>query len=350
MSSGIIISTQSPLPNPQSFPCTGGTAYALNKATNLPIFKMHRNAQVHNEIERAQFGAIANNSIIYITGHGDETADSLGGQYLAANSIRAQHINWKIESYADLICSNANLKEGDHITIVLWACFGGAGSEESTAAQLGRHLKARNINSTIISSTAPLERFDGKYSRVEKEGDCLKFRTPTRAIRVFKFSEKPGFEEWHTNQDIYFDEKGCTLSLLTKEDAVKEAQTSRDLLHDVDRALKNSPYYRDSFGRDKTPEDYLREHGETFLLRKSNTPYPGYFTFSVTYKGSDNKYYNTRYVIDGKGNVFGVDAKTLELIPKSIEQGENWLSSITKYYQNITHSKEIPRQPQSLKK
>jgi hypothetical protein len=326
MANGIIISTQTP-EDKTTFPRQGGTAFAINKATDLPIVHMHRDAKARKE-ELSAYGGISDKSTVYISGHGDTEGDELTGGYInLGENIRNSH-DWTLQQYRDLIVSNSSLKRGDSITVVLWACYGGKGGKDSTAAKLANLLKESGINSRIIASTKPLLRFNGSYDSDESPESKLRFRTYYASeIRVFEMSDK-GLTKSRVKEPIYIGKNGVgNVNLLN----TKHYPTHLVLDYLTDKSL-----YKSDYSKEKGVRPYLNENVD-FILRPSNSNKSSN-VFTASFFLSDDDILNTRFRIDDSGTleVQHVD-KTWGVLPRNEAMIETAIGRHVNYRRQIAN-------------
>lgn len=291
MPNGIIISTQSPIEG-NTWPRPGGTAFALAKATEFPVIKMHRNG-LPREDEKTILGGLTNGGIVFITGHGSSGGNAFSGLYQSNESSESSVIqNWQLSAYCNLIMNNSSLKEGDSLTLVLWACKAGAGQAESTAAKLLELFLDKGISTRIIASTENLQRFDGTFIADEEDGRKIKFRTKPGSINIFDSilaDEKKGFKTRVHNGSLFFSLAGIHLNNAHFEMVCKDSLYRKEI---------------------DSPEDasaFLEANQERVIFHRSQVSVPGKEHFAMTYRQSDGTTQTEFFYLDETNKLTSCD-------------------------------------------
>lgn len=327
---GIIISTQTPS-NEETFPRPGGTSWGLSKATGLSAIHMHRDGLARsNEVKLLNH--VDDNGIVFITGHGSTKGNVFGGNYVSL----AQEINtmwkWSLDTYVNLICDNSALglkaKRGESpkLTLVLWVCYGGQGSKNSTAAKMIELFKDKGIDVTIIANNAATTRFPG-FDNISdyNEERGLPFLAPHYAnIRVFK-SFDGEVKEYTVSEQIYFGKSGITG--LPENFELQERVRSIEL---DKRFVKLSTIEQFDL------ESYLRTKPGFFLLtespfNKTESDSNQYYYFDILYLDESGKSKKASHRIDQHG-----------IVTKKIEQDGivDWLSCYEESSNQLTKATE----------
>lgn len=293
MPSGLIISTQSPADVGTSS-CPGGAAEALSRATKHPVIEIHPDGRVRSDA-CGFIAPIADGDIVYITGHGRERSDTFSGVYSPADNIKSVMTKWDLHTYVDLITSNSNLQEGDSLTLVLWACNSGAGGINSTAAKLGNLFRYRGINTRIIASVAPLQRFDGRFLTLEDPDGRLRYRVErAEHIRVFDCL-RSGITEWHNRGHLCFTPEGiCGLNL------IQGSAIEPPLLTE----MRTSSYYLDCAEVTATISFLENNPQQVFILQESAVFIPNTTVFTAFFSKISAGIGHLRFAITADNKLF----------------------------------------------
>ncbi|HHT9950817.1 TPA: hypothetical protein ACT9K3_000641 [Legionella pneumophila] len=305
MPSGIIISTSTPVPG-STFPRNGGTAIALQRATQLPIVSMHTDAKARPE-EISHFKKLSNGSIVYITGQLYKAGSTLiRGVCNESGStpVGSIDMSWKLEDIRDLILENASLQSGDKLTIVLWMSNAAENSPNSTAVKLARSFREKGIYVTIISSKGVLDRFDGSYGKDEDPSHRLRFRTHYSSIRSVSCIREDIIETT-VEHPIYFTRLGIENLSPSFSHLIQETHSQSE--SEIETSLKRSLSYR----RIYTPQeafDCLRNENIPFVAYTISQSYPGVRTvFSVDFFNKDKTgIFSLRYAISEDDLLFAI--------------------------------------------
>lgn len=349
MLTGIVLSSQSP-ETTTTFPRRGGTAAGINHVTGFPIIKMHRDAKSRPD-ELEHFNKIKEGSLVLITGHSDTALDHLTGDYVPplSTSVQPMSTDWTYKQFRDLILDNGNLKPGDTITIVLWACNAGEGSLGSGAALLGRLFREKQINTRIIGSVASTMRFDGHYSQTSEGNPAMKFVTENGSsdIRIFDFTEEE-ILEWKNKGPLYVTNKGIEGYNLYDQNRLESLENKK--VNKVLEEIFNDVHYKKNIKNQEDLEQQLSRPKMDFILRWSSANDAGTKSeckfFTATYKASDG-IHNLRYGINLDGELFSINttnnnkATPIDILPQGI------MATLT---HQITHNKELKEQSLQEKK
>lgn len=116
---------------------------------------------------------INHNSWIIITGHGSKDGGFseivgetdqfvIDTQFLFDTTLPVEHKKYPVSRYVDLMIDHGNLKEGNHINLMLFVCHAAKedkkSEKKSFAEQFGKELAAKGITSLIIANESVFKR------------------------------------------------------------------------------------------------------------------------------------------------------------------------------------------------
>lgn len=229
--------------------------------------------------------------------------------------------DWTYQQFRDLILDNSNLKPGDTITVVLWACNAGEGELSSGAAILGRLFREKGINTRIVSSAAPTLRFGGQYEKDTNNDLTMRFATVNGAsdIRVFDFNERETIVS-KNNGPLFTTKNG--ISGYNLYDSKKLESVEAEPITKMLEAIFSDKHYRENIRSDQIEQE-LSKTKDDFILRWSS------------YNDTDKEYkyvfvsasiktvlgtQNVRYGINLEGEIFSFDT-TGAMEPQKINVG-----------------------------
>ena len=352
MPTGIVLSTQSPEKNNTEFPRRGGTGAGINKVTNYPVMKMHRDAKPRDD-EIDAYKAIENGSIVFITGHSNTGLDNITGDYVpplfSSQPVEPISTEWTYQQFRDLLVDNGNLKPGDHITVVLWACNAGEGDLGSGAALMGRLFREAGIDTTIISSANPTLRFNGKYKKTA-DGDVMEFKTENGAkdLRIFEFTKEKTVM-WRNKNPIIVTANGIEGYKLYNRQELEVLES--DQITSVVKEICSDKRYKDNVSKDNL-EKYLDRDGSNFLLRWSsaNASVNDGFLYFTASSIIEDSIHNVRYGINLKGEIYGLkDGKMerIKLLPTGVVDSiERHFDDHYRKEQGLKHEQDGEKEPE----
>lgn len=143
--------------------------------------------------------------------------------------------------------------------LVLWVCRAGDIGENSFAARLASAFHNKGIDTIVVASIAPMDRFNGTYYPEEKSERCIRFRNDdamAEQVRIFKHDQR-GLVIYKPKWQIYFGENGVQI-------AAGQDITFYELLS---FAEKQSTHVRDTTGSrlflNKSSQLLPSEHSKT---------------------------------------------------------------------------------------
>lgn len=348
MPTGIVLSSQSP-ESTTTFPRRGGTAAGINHVTGFPIIKMHRDAKSRPD-EQEHFNQIKDGSLVFITGHSNTALDHLTGGYVppASTPVQPMSTDWTYKQFRDLILDNGNLKPGDTITIVLWACNAGEGGLSSGAALLGRLFREKQINTRIIGSAATTMRFNGHYALTPKGGLGMEFITENGSsdIRIFDFTEEETIE-WKNKGPLYITSKGIEVYNLYDRKRLESLESEK--IYKVMDEIFVDGHYKENIRTSEEVTQYFSKSKTDFILRWSSandSDTENKYVFIAASFLASNGIHSIRYGINKDGELFSINttnnrATPIDILPQGI------MATLT---QHITHNKELIEQSLQEKK
>ncbi|HAU1574802.1 TPA: hypothetical protein JBI85_13795 [Legionella pneumophila] len=339
MPTGIVLSSQSP-ETTSIFPRRGGTAAGINHVTGFPIIKMHRDAQARPD-ERKYFNQIKDGSLVFITGHSNTALDHLTGDYVPplATPIQPMSTDWTYKQFRDLILKNGNLKAGDTITIVLWACNAGEGGLSSGAALLGRLFREKQINTRIIASAATTMRFDGHYSPTPEGTQAMEFVTEngSKDIRIFDFTEEATIESKNKGR-LYVTNNGIEGYNLYSCKQLESLESEK--IYKVMEEIFVDRHYKENIRTAEEVNQYFSKSSTDFILRWSSANESDtenkYVFIAASFQASDG-IHSIRYGINKNGELFSINTTNNKVTPIDILP-QGIMATLT---QHITENKEF---------
>ncbi|HHV7782642.1 TPA: Dot/Icm T4SS effector RavO [Legionella pneumophila] len=339
MPTGIVLSSQSP-ETTSIFPRRGGTAAGINHVTGFPIIKMHRDAQARPD-ERKYFNQIKDGSLVFITGHSNTTLDHLTGDYVPplATPIQPMSTDWTYKQFRDLILKNGNLKAGDMITIVLWACNAGEGGLSSGAALLGRLFREKQINTRIIASAATTMRFDGHYSPTPEGTPAMEFVTEngSKDIRIFDFTEEATIESKNKGR-LYVTNNGIEGYNLYSRKQLESLESEK--IYKVMEEIFVDRHYKENIRTAEEVNQYFSKSSTDFILRWSSANESDtenkYVFIAASFQASDG-IHSIRYGINKNGELFSINTTNNKVTPIDILP-QGIIATLT---QHITENEEL---------
>ncbi|HAT1866653.1 hypothetical protein [Legionella pneumophila] len=339
MPTGIVLSSQSP-ETTSIFPRRGGTAAGINHVTGFPIIKMHRDAQARPD-ERKYFNQIKDGSLVFITGHSNTTLDHLTGDYVPplATPIQPMSTDWTYKQFRDLILKNGNLKAGDTITIVLWACNAGEGGLSSGAALLGRLFREKQINTRIIASAATTMRFDGHYSPTLEGTPAMEFVTEngSKDIRIFDFTEEATIESKNKGR-LYVTNNGIEGYNLYSRKQLESLESEK--IYKVMEEIFVDRHYKENIRTAEEVNQYFSKSSTDFILRWSSANESDtenkYVFIAASFQASDG-IHSIRYGINKNGELFSINTTNNKVTPIDILP-QGIIATLT---QHITENEEL---------
>ncbi|HAT6936688.1 TPA: hypothetical protein JAN57_07040 [Legionella pneumophila] len=339
MPTGIVLSSQSP-ETTSIFPRRGGTAAGINHVTGFPIIKMHRDAQARPD-ERKHFNQIKDGSLIFITGHSNTTLDHLTGDYVPplATPVQPMSTDWTYKQFRDLILENGNLKAGDTITVVLWACNAGEGGLGSGAALLGRLFREKQINTRIIASAATTMRFDGHYSPTPEGTPAMEFVTEngSKDIRIFDFTEEATIESKNKGR-LYVTNNGIEGYNLYSRKQLESLESEK--IFEVMEEIFVDRHYKENIRTAEEVNQYFSKSSTDFILRWSSANESDtenkYVFIAASFQASD-VIHSIRYGINKNGELFSINTTNNKVTPIDILP-QGIMATLT---QHITENKEL---------
>ncbi|HAU1603733.1 TPA: hypothetical protein JBJ19_02545 [Legionella pneumophila] len=339
MPTGIVLSSQSP-ETTSIFPRRGGTAAGINHVTGFPIIKMHRDAQARPD-ERKYFNQIKDGSLVFITGHSNTALDHLTGDYVPplATPIQPMSTDWTYKQFRDLILKNGNLKAGDTITIVLWACNAGEGGLSSGAALLGRLFREKQINTRIIASAATTMRFDGHYSPTPEGTQAMEFVTEngSKDIRIFDFTEEATIESKNKGR-LYVTNNGIEGYNLYSRKQLESLESEK--IYKVMEEIFVDRHYKENIRTAEEVNQYFSKSSTDFILRWSSANESDtenkYVFIAASFQASDG-IHSIRYGINKNGELFSINTTNNKVTPIDILP-QGIMATLT---QHITENKEL---------
>ncbi|ANH12544.1 TPA: hypothetical protein ACIZB4_001424 [Legionella pneumophila] len=339
MPTGIILSSQSPEAT-TSFPRRGGTAAGINHVTGFPVIKMHRDAQARPD-ERIHFNQIKDGSLVFITGHSNTALDHLTGDYVPplATPVQPMSTDWTYKQFRDLILKNGNLKAGDTITVVLWACNAGEGGLSSGAGLLGRLFREKQINTRVIASAATTMRFDGHYSPTPDGTPAMAFITEngSKDIRIFDFSEEATIE-WKNKGHLYVNNNGIEGYNLYSPKQLESLESEK--IYKVMEEIFVDRHYKENIRTGEEVKQYFSKSKTEFILRWSsaneNDTENKYVFIAASFQATDG-IHSIRYGINKNGELFSINTTSNKVTPIDILP----LGVMATLTQHITQNKEL---------
>lgn len=350
MPTGVVLSSQSPEAT-TTFPRRGGTAAGINHVTGFPVIKMHRDAKSRPD-EQESFNQIKDGSLVFITGHSNTTLDHITGGYVppASTPVQPMSTDWTYKQFRDLILDNGNLKPGDTITIVLWACNAGEGGLSSGAALLGRLFREKQINTRIIGSVATTMRFNGHYALTPKGVHGMEFITENGSsdIRIFDFTEEETIE-WKNKGSLYVISNGIEGYNLYDRKRLESLESEK--IYKVMNEIFVDGHYKENIRTAEEVTQYFSKSKSktNFILRWSSANDSDtenkYVYIAASFLAS-NGIHSIRYGINKDGELFSIRttnnrATPIEILPQGI------MATLT---QHITQNKELIEQSLQEKK
>lgn len=348
MPTGVVLSSQSPEAT-TTFPRRGGTAAGINHVTGFPVIKMHRDAKSRPD-EQESFNQIKDGSLVFITGHSNTALDHITGGYVppASTPVQPMSTDWTYKQFRDLILDNGNLKPGDTITIVLWACNASEGGLSSGAALLGRLFREKQINTRIIGSVATTMRFNGHYALTPKGVHGMEFITENGSsdIRIFDFTEEETIE-WKNKGSLYVISNGIEGYNLYDRKRLESLESEK--IYKVMNEIFVDGHYKENIRTSEEMTQYFSKSKTDFILRWSSANDSDtenkYVYIAASFLAS-NGIHSIRYGINKDGELFSIRttnnrATPIEILPQGI------MATLT---QHITQNKELIEQSLQEKK
>ncbi len=305
---GIIISTQTPEIG-EIFPRQGGTAWAINQVTNLPVIHMHRDGQpTENEI--ALLNDVGDESFVFITGHGRLGSEVVSGGYITSTGKRSSE-QWSLESYVKLIVENGKFSHEDktksrpQLNLILWVCEGAYGSTNSPAYKMANLFCEYGIDVNILATTNAIGRFSGNEIVTTNENLTLPYLSENlEDLRVFKTVNNEIIEYKVKSDEIEKEDLlKAGIYFTTKDTGEVEMLLHNVKLHEPPESLiqlRKHPQFRFEKINSKDAKKLLKNENMIIRCIKIHNQFD---SFEINYFDNEGKFKRNRFSIDENGAI-----------------------------------------------